>query len=199
MSSANKSDNKSEKAQPRFSHIVFQTRQYEAMKDWYRRVFGAEVVHEDPALCFMTYDDECHRFAFANLDILKPDASDSGTGDIGVNHVAYTFASAGALMETYAALKAAGIEPYWPIHHGMTLSLYYQDPDGNRLEFQVDTIDARDAVDFMRGEDFAANPVGISFDPEALLAAYRAGAPESELLARPQGEPAPIPAAHGLG
>jgi hypothetical protein len=39
------------------------TRRFEEMKARYSNVFGAEVVHGDPALAFLTYDDESHRFA----------------------------------------------------------------------------------------------------------------------------------------
>ena len=184
---------------PTFSHVVFMTRRFEEMKAWDINVFGAEIVHGDPALAFLTYDDESHRFAIANLDVLKPDMpADSGPGEIGVNHIAYTYASAGDLLETYARLKEQGLDPYWPIHHGITLSFYYQDPDGNRIELQVETCDSRDAFDFMRSDAFADNPVGVEVDPEALLARYRAGASEAELTARPEGKPSPIPDAHGL-
>ena len=57
----------------KFAHVVYMTRRYEAMIAWYRDVFEAEIVNRDPALAFLTYDDEHHRFAFANLDLLKPD------------------------------------------------------------------------------------------------------------------------------
>ena len=41
--------------------------------------------------------------------MLKPDVpADSGTGEIGVNHIAYTYASAADLLETYARLKEQG-------------------------------------------------------------------------------------------
>ena len=184
---------------PTFSHIVFMTRRFEEMKAWYINVFGAEVVHENPALAFLTYDDESHRFAIANLDVLKPnEPADSGRGEIGVNHVAYTYASAGDLLDTYARLKKHGLEPYWPVHHGFTLSFYYQDPDGNRIELQVETCSSKEAFDFMRSEVFAENPVGVEVDPEALLTRYRAGASEGELKARPEGEPSLIPDAHGI-
>lgn len=184
---------------PTFSHVVLMTRRYEEMKAWYCNVFGAHVVHGDPALAFLTYDDESHRFAIANLDVLKPGmAAASGRGEIGVNHVAYTYASAADLLETYARLKEQGLIPYWPVHHGFTLSFYYQDPDGNRIELRVETCNSKDAFDFMRSEAFAQNPVGVEVDPEMLLARYRAGASEPELVARPAGKPSPIPAAHGL-
>jgi catechol 2,3-dioxygenase-like lactoylglutathione lyase family enzyme len=184
---------------PTFSHVVLMTRRFEEMKAWYCNVFGAHVVHGDPALAFLTYDGESHRFAIANLDLLRPDKPEaSGPGEIGVNHIAYTYASAADLLETYARLKAQGLAPYWPVHHGITLSFYYQDPDGNRIELQVEACNSKDAFDYMRSEAFAQNPVGFEVNPDTLLSRYRAGASEAELTALPAGKPSPIPASHGL-
>jgi catechol 2,3-dioxygenase len=42
------------------------------------------------------------------------------------------------LNDSYLRLRDAGIEPDICIDHGMTLSSYYSDPDGNRVELQVD-------------------------------------------------------------
>jgi len=178
----------------KFAHVVYQTRRFDAMIAWYQAVFEAEVVHQDPALAFLTYDDEHHRFAFANLDVLKPDGGGADErGTIGVNHVAYTYGSVGALLDTYATLKAAGIRPYWSIHHGITLSNYYRDPDGNRMEFQADA-----DLGFMDSPAFAANPIGVEVDMEALLDRYRAGANPADLLATPTGPMAAIPELHGM-
>jgi catechol 2,3-dioxygenase-like lactoylglutathione lyase family enzyme len=184
----------------KFAHVVYMTRRFEEMIAWYRGVFEAEVVYENPALAFLTYDDEHHRFAFANLDLLKPGSGSlDDRGEIGVNHVAYTYATAGDLLDTYGRLKRAGIEPYWPVHHGTTMSLYYADPDGNRMEFQVDVGTVSEATALMRTPAFAENPVGVRYDPEALFARFEAGEDEASLLALPDGPPSPIPAAHGLG
>ena len=180
----------------KFAHVVYMTRRYEAMIAWYRDVFEAEIVNQDPALCFMTYDDEHHRFAFANLDLLKPDGGGADDrGQIGVNHVAYTYANVADLLATYERLKAAGIQPYWPVHHGTTLSLYYADPDGNRMEFQVDACSAEEGKAFLAATD---NPVGVLYDPEALVARLKSGEAEETLLMQPAGGPSPIPAAHGM-
>jgi catechol-2,3-dioxygenase len=181
----------------KFAHVVYQTRRFDEMVAWYQDVFEAEVVSQSPAFAFLTYDDEHHRFAFANLDLLNPGGG-SERGQVGVNHVAYTFANAGDLLETYDRLKARGIRPYWPVHHGTTMSLYYQDPDGNRMEFQVDVGTVAEATAYMASEAFAANPAGVDYDPDALLARYRAGADHDSLIAMPVGPPAGIPAAHGL-
>ncbi|MFM5953598.1 MAG: VOC family protein [Novosphingobium sp.] len=178
----------------KFAHVVYQTRRYNEMLDWYRAVFEADVVHQDPALAFLTYDDEHHRFAFANLDALAPGGSGKDDrGPIGVNHVAYTYASVGDLLDTYQRLRDAGIKPYWSIHHGITLSNYYQDPDGNRMEFQVDA-----SAGYMDTPAFHANPIGIEVDMEQLVARVAAGADPDKLLAMPDGPMSTIPAEHGM-
>ncbi len=183
----------------RLAHIVYQTRQYDTMISWYETVFNARTVHRDPALAFLTFDDEHHRFAIANLDVLRSGAADAGSrGEVGVNHIAWTFGSAHDLLATYKRLKAQGILPYWPVHHGPSLSLYYADPDGNRMEFQADALSVADAHAFMSGPAMAANPVGVMWDPDAALARAEAGASEAELLAMPDGPPSPIPAKHGF-
>ncbi len=106
-------------------------------------------------------------------------------GDVGVDHVAYGFGSLRDLLENYARLKEQGITPYWCIHHGITVSMYYADPDGNQMEFQVDCFDTSDEANaFMEGPHFALNPIGVEYDPEALLALLRAGVPEQTMLHR---------------
>ncbi|MEY4748109.1 MAG: hypothetical protein RIQ60_323 [Pseudomonadota bacterium] len=169
----------------KFVHIVYRTRRFDAMVDWYRRVFDARVQHQNPALAFLTYDDEHHRFAFANLDVLAPGAPNGVKGAIGVDHVAYTYASLEDLFSHYEALKAEGIRPYWCIHHGITISMYYGDPDGNQMEFQIDCFASNDEANaFMAGPEFAMNPIGVEFNPEDWLARVRAGAVLQDFLAR---------------
>ena len=184
----------------KFAHVVYSTRRFDEMIDWYQKVFEATVVYKNPAIAFLTYDDEHHRFAFANLASFNPDGAENGArADVGVNHVAYTYANIGDLLDTYARLKDMGITPYWPIHHGVTLSFYYRDPDGNRMEFQVDCCaSAQEANAFMLSDAFASNPIGVEIDPEALLAKYRSGIPPEQLIVRPEGPMMAIPPEHGL-
>jgi catechol-2,3-dioxygenase len=141
-------------------------------------------------MAFLTYDDEHHRFAFANMSFFQPDGTETERqGAIGVDHVAYTYASLRDLLENYAHLKKQGITPYWCIHHGITASLYYADPDGNQMEFQVDSYNSsEEATGFMQAY-LDANPLGVEFDPEDWLAQLRAGAPESDFLLRKVHEP----------
>ena len=65
-------------------------------------------------------------------DALKPDDAETERESlIGVDHVAYTYDSLDDLLENYEQLKVEGIMPYWCVHHGLTVSMYYADPDGN--------------------------------------------------------------------
>ena len=152
---------------------------------WYQTVFGAEVQYQDPAIAFLTYDEEHHRFAFLNMDLIDPDSGGpDDRGVIGVDHVAYTYASLPDLFESYAELKSKGISPYWCIHHGITVSMYYGDPDGNQMEFQVDCFaDNSDANAFIY-RTFATNPIGVEYDPDEWLTEVRSGTPVQDLLAR---------------
>ena len=66
------------------------------------------------------------------------------------------------------------------------------------MEFQVDACSVADANAYMRTEAFAANPAGVDIDPEILLAQYRSGVPEQQLLMMPVGSASAIPEAHGM-
>ncbi|HKZ77219.1 MAG TPA: VOC family protein [Pyrinomonadaceae bacterium] len=184
----------------KLAHVVYMTRRFEEMIAWYQNVFEAKVLYQNPAIAFLTFDDEHHRFAFANMNAFNPTgvASEAPAG-IGVNHVGYTYTNLGELLATYERLKQLGITPYWRVHHGVTLSMYYQDPDGNRMEFQVDCCaNAEEARAFMHSDAFAANPIGVEIDPDALLERYKSGVPTESLLVQPEGPVSQIPREHGL-
>ena len=175
----------------KFAHVVYRTRRFEQMLEWYKTVFDAKIQYQNPALAFLTYDDEHHRFAFGDMSVLQPDGTETERrGAIGVDHVAYTYASLRDLLENYARLKEKGIIPYWCVHHGITVSLYYADPDGNQMEFQVDSYESSEEFIAFINQHWDANLLGVEFEPEDWLADLRAGAPESEFLLRRVHEPA---------
>lgn len=162
-----------------FAHAVFATPNYEAMIAWYGAVLDAKVVAGGPMLTFMSYDQEHHRLAFIN----RPKLEARNGKQAGLDHLAYTVQDIGTLLNTYARLKKAGILPVWPVNHGLTTSLYYQDPDGNRLELQVENFHTPEELQgWFKRPDFMENPVGVTFDPEELVAMYEAGASEAELV-----------------
>jgi catechol 2,3-dioxygenase-like lactoylglutathione lyase family enzyme len=170
-------------APSKFAHVVYKTHRFDELLDWYLKVFNARVQHRDERLAFLTYDDEHHRFAFINLGPSNEEGP-RRDDDSGVHHVAYTWRNLGELIATYKRLKTLGIVPVRPIRHGLTLSMYYQDPDKNMMEFQIDLMDPASANAFMGGMAFAANPVGERFDPDQLAARFDAGEPVDDLIFR---------------
>jgi catechol 2,3-dioxygenase-like lactoylglutathione lyase family enzyme len=181
----------------KLAHLVFQTNQIEPMRDWYCATLDAQVVHENHSLCFVTYDDEHHRIAFIDPGTLAPRAPilpgrlvDTAEPP-GLHHVAFTYASMGAFLDNYVRLKALGIVPFRCINHGPTTSMYYRDPDGNRVELQIDNFaTAQEGRDWLSTPAFAENPIGVEYDPDQLVARFRAGVPVAELVIRD-----PVPAA----
>lgn len=163
----------------KLAHIVLRTARFDEVVQWWSTVLGAEPRHESPFLTFLTYDDEHHRLAVLS----NPDLDDNGRRSAGLEHVAFTYDSLDDLLATYARLKGLGITPVLPIHHGMTMSLYYADPDGTQCELQVDVMDEPTAAAFMASEVFAANPLGVPIDPDDLLARRQAGEPLAALTA----------------
>ena len=165
----------------KFAHFVLRVRNLEESIAWYQTVLGMEVVHHARMIAFLTYDDEHHRLAL----VQTPVAGDAAPvpGAPGLDHVAYTLRSLGDLLATYKRLKAKGILPVWPINHGLTTSLYYADPQGCRVEFQVENFDTPAKLRaFMESDAFAKNPIGVGFDPDKLVARYENGDPIEELL-----------------
>ncbi len=163
---------------PRMAHYVLRVSDMAASIDWYTKVMGMEIVHQNPMIAFMTFDDEHHRMAMVQTEV---EAGPKGAP--GLDHVAYTLNSLEELLATYKRLKALDILPAWPINHGLTTSMYYADPDGNRVEFQVENLPTKNELNaFMRGDTFAENPIGVDFDPEKLLERYENGDPLEELV-----------------
>ena len=173
-------------APSKLAHFVLRTRRYEELIAWYQTVLGAKPVFESPFVTFLTWDAEHHRIAIANAPHFKDRPDDA----VGLDHIAVTMTSAVDLLRTYERLRDLGIVPTTPIHHGPTLSLYYLDPDKNSIELQVDAFDTEEELKaFFRSGPFRANPLGVLYDPEALLARFRAGATEQELRAPIEGPP----------
>jgi len=166
----------------KLAHVVLRTSRFADMIGWYLSTLGAHVVFKNELLCFLTYDEEHHRIALLHV----PHLTDPLEGTAGVHHIAFTYATLRDLLEHYEGLKALDIRPTYVINHGPTTSLYYQDPDRNQVEFQVENFDTPEAARaFFESAEFAENPIGVEFDAGSMLERLRAGEPESELKQRP--------------
>ncbi|MCP3731349.1 VOC family protein [Sphingomonas sp. MG17] len=56
-----------------------------------------------------------------------------------IQQISFRVDSLEALKSLYPLVKAAPISDMQPVFHGISYSLYFRDPEGNRLEFFADT------------------------------------------------------------
>ena len=131
-----------------------------------------------------------HRVAFLDFGPLTPGDTETelrvkATEQPGLHHVAFTFPSMGELLDNDARLRDRGIRPFFCVNHGPTTSIYYRDPDGNRIELsdrQLAT--AEEGQAWMRSAAFDQNPIGIEYDPDELVKRRNAGVPVAQLVVR---------------
>jgi catechol 2,3-dioxygenase-like lactoylglutathione lyase family enzyme len=180
-------------APAKLAHLVLKTTRPETMIRWWSLVLDAQVVFENDHLAFLTYDTEHHRLAIVKVPrLLAP------IGVLlrnlrkvhGLDHVAFTWDSLDGLLATWRRLTASGVEPVWCINHGPTTSLYYEDPDGNRVELQYDNFaTTEELLAFVDSGAFAENPIGVEFDPALLAEKLDAGVPLAQLVQRGSATP----------
>ncbi|KAK7977185.1 hypothetical protein PG988_004675 [Apiospora saccharicola] len=177
-------------------HVVFLTTKanFQKMIDFYITALNATISHQTPSLCFLTYDQEHHRIALIADDKAQPRNSDSDSDpvsrppQVGMHHVAFGFPTLADLADAYEYRRdRGGLRPYWCVNHGPTTSMYYTDPDGNHVEFQVDNFDtAAEATAYMAGPAFAENPIGVEFDADEFVRRVRSGKEDDAAIkARP--------------
>jgi catechol-2,3-dioxygenase len=154
------------------------------MIDFYGTLVGAEVNHQFEGGAWMSNDGANHRIALlAFPNFVDDPEKDTRTG---MHHSAFEYASFEDLNASYLRLKDAGITPTLCLDHGMTLSYYYADPDGNHVELQCDCFgDWKKSTEWMRtSEEFKANPIGVFVDPDAIAADQANGLSFTEIHAK---------------
>jgi catechol-2,3-dioxygenase len=160
---------------PKLHHVTFKTNRLDEMVDWYALVVGVQVQFRDQGAAWTTNDAANHRIAFLMAPGLADDAQKINHN--GMHHCAFEYDSFDDLMSTFDRLRKAGLQPAFCLDHGMTISLYYQDPEGNYVELQSDSFsDWERSSEFMRtSPDFAANPIGTFFDPARVYDELQSG------------------------
>jgi len=161
---------------PKLHHVTIKTSRLDEMIAWYGQVIGAQVQFRDQVAAWTTNDAANHRIAFLAVPGLSDDTEKVSHN--GMHHCAFEYDSFEDLMESFNRLRKADIEPAFCLDHGLTISLYYKDPEGNFVELQSDNFgDWAKSSEFIRtSSDFAANPIGTFFDPASVYAKMKSGA-----------------------
>ena len=160
---------------PTLHHINLKTSRLNEMIKWYSLVVGAEVQFRNDVAAWTSNDQANHRVAFLAVPGLSDDADKVRHN--GMHHCAFEFDSFDDLMNHFDRLRAAGIEPAFCLDHGLTISLYYKDPESNFVELQSDVFrDWKLSTEYMRtSRAFSENPMGVFFDPARVYESFKSG------------------------
>ena len=130
----------------KLGHIVLRVRDARKSKDFYMRTLGLRLAAEDleRGAVFLSFGEQHHDLALfepagrATSDDTRP----------GLHHAAWQLGSFEELQDAYYELGEMGVKVESTIEHNVTRSIYFLDPDGNRVELYCDMVE--DGFEAMR-------------------------------------------------
>ncbi len=166
---------------PKLQHVGLTTPNLDAMLDWYRKTLGMTVNYRMAvppnrapftAVAFASNDEINHRMSFFEVPGASIDSHRSRHAR--VQHIAFAYETLDDLLGTYVRLKNLGMMPMWAADQSFQTAIYYEDPDKNILELNVDNFTNTWAVI----EQLKNLPpqLHVFIDLEKLIAARKAGA-----------------------
>ena len=166
---------------PKLHHATFMTVKLDEMVAWYETACGLTPVHYSKGAAWLTNDEANHRIALIAHPKIKK-AVDKPIS-AGLHHTAFEYSDFDQWIDNYIRLKEAGILPFMSLDHGVTMSTYYADPEGNGVEIQFDAFgDWGKSSEWMwASREFAANPIGTFFDPDKVVEARESGLSADEI------------------
>lgn len=118
-------------------HVNIYVRNVERSQQWYADVLGLH-----------TYDYMPGRAAFLSADLQQShevaliqvgdEAPLQQKGQVGLNHMAWMMHSLDDLKESYQRLKEKNIPIDHVSDHGISVGIYFRDPDGNGIEISYE-------------------------------------------------------------
>src|SRR5439155_628554 len=111
---------------------LLKVRDARASRDFYTRTLGLKVSHEDleHGAVFLSFGREHHELALFQLATGEPPDSKQP----GLHHMAWQVGSFAELQAAYRELCELGVAVESTIEHNVSRSVYFRDPDGNRVE-----------------------------------------------------------------
>jgi catechol 2,3-dioxygenase len=121
-----------------FSHFGIHVTDLARMEEFYTRVLGLLVsdrgaLPNGPTLVFLSRSpDEHHQMVLVTGRV-------PGTGGNVVNQISFKLPALTDLKAMHARVRDEGVQPFRIVTHGNAWSVYFADPEGNRVELFVDT------------------------------------------------------------
>lgn len=135
------------------AHVVLRVKNWEESVRFYSEALGMETVINDTErrMAFLSFGEQHHDIGLFEA------ASDAEYGAAGISHIAFQVdGDIDELRDFHNKLVAYGAEIFEITEHSVTKSVYFKDPDGNRLEIFCEKMPAKEAIETMRERTGAA-------------------------------------------
>jgi catechol 2,3-dioxygenase len=146
------------------AHVVLGVRDPQRSIAFYTDVLGMECVNflDDMQMAFFSFGDRDHDIAVIKVQ------DDEPVGSRGLAHTALEIdGGIKELHEFYERLKSKGVAVEFTANHVLTKSMYFMDPDGNRIEIFSQEMPATEAKQFLHDSSSGA-PLMAPLDLEAV-------------------------------
>lgn len=125
----------------RIAHVALFVRDPPAAAQWYCETLGLTVIAETPDDfgIFLSFGEEHH-----NVALIKAE-KDAEQGQLGLQHVAFEIdGDMDELRRLYGMLLEKNVTIVKITDHTIGKGIYFEDPDGNRLEFFCNLLDGEE-------------------------------------------------------
>ena len=129
----------------RFSHMGLSVIDLERMEAFYTGVLGFTVTDRGAAggmdIVFLSRNPNDHHqivLASGRPDNMPANTANTAFGP-SINQISFQMGSLADLRDIGERIQAYGTANFFPANHGIAWSIYAHDPEGNNLEFFVDT------------------------------------------------------------
>jgi catechol 2,3-dioxygenase len=118
----------------RVGHLVLRVKDVERSRRFFEEILGFPVVATNQrGMVFFSTDAKDNHHMLALMPG-KEGAAMPTPDQVGMQHVSFELGSFAELQDAYRLFKEKGVTIDHTVYHGITKSVYFYDPDGNRFE-----------------------------------------------------------------
>jgi catechol-2,3-dioxygenase len=153
----------------KLGHVVLSVSDAQKSKEFYVRALGLKVAYDAPehGAVFLSFGTQHHDLALFQ----RATGEAPAPAPLGLHHTAWQLGSFEELQAAHRELRELGIAVDSAIEHNVTRSIYFHDPDGNRVELYCDMVEhgfeamqrmgpRRDEIDIDTGEIVGRRRIG---------------------------------------
>lgn len=134
----------------KIGHVVLNVQNTEISTKFYSELLGMEVVsrNEQGTSAFLSFGTQHHDLALFSAP------TDSEQGQLGLNHLALQIEGGPEEIEKFQKkLEDRGVRIDRIRNHGITSSVYFMDPDNNRVEVFCELMEKEEGLIYMRNRN----------------------------------------------